>query len=70
MDLLQAPEALAAQMTERGMKADYAFFFAYIQPKPKDGEDLWSAADDLVKINSKLSLSPSLTALAALAYIS
>lgn len=55
MDLLQSPETLAAQMTERGMKADYAFFFAYIQPKPKEGGDIWSAADELVRINSKCS---------------
>lgn len=55
MDLLQSPETLAAQMTERGMKAEYVFFFAYIQPKQKEGGGIWSAADDLVKINSKLS---------------
>ena len=52
MDLLQSPDMLAAQMTERGMKADYVFFFAYIQPKPKEGEGIWSAVDELVKINS------------------
>lgn len=55
MDLLKSPEAVATQMTERGMKADYVFFFAYIQPKPKDGGSIWSAADDLVKINSRFS---------------
>ncbi|KFZ02442.1 hypothetical protein V500_00185 [Pseudogymnoascus sp. VKM F-4518 (FW-2643)] len=54
MDLLQSPETLAVQMAEREMKADYVFFFAYIQPSPKEGGDIWSAADDLVKINTQL----------------
>lgn len=53
MDLLQSPENIAAQMKERGMKADYVFFFAYIQPKPKEGEGIWSSVDELVRINSK-----------------
>lgn len=38
MELLQSPETLAAQIKERGMKVDYAFFFAYIQPKPEEGK--------------------------------
>lgn len=58
MDLLQPPEAVAAQMTERGMNADYVFFFAYIQPKPKEGGDIWSAANEMVEINSKLYYRP------------
>lgn len=52
MDLLQPPEKIAAQMKERGIKADYAFFFAYIQPTPPEGGSLWSAVDELVKVNS------------------
>lgn len=55
MDLLQPPEKLAVQMKERGMHADHVFFFAYIQTKPKDGGSIWSAADELVKVNSKSS---------------
>lgn len=53
MDLLQSPDILAKQMRERGISAEYVFFFAYIQPKPKDGGNIWSAAEDLVTINSK-----------------
>lgn len=55
MDLLQSPEKIAEQMHERGMKADHAFFFAYIQPKPKEGGSIWSAVDELVKVNSMYS---------------
>ena len=53
MNLLQSPDMLAAQMTECGMKADYVFFFAYIRPEPKDGEGIWSAVDEMMKINSE-----------------
>lgn len=52
MDFLQPPDALAAQLTERGVKADYVFFYAYIQPAPKDGGGIWSATEELVKVNS------------------
>lgn len=54
MDLLQSPEVLAEQMKERGViGADYAFFFAYIQPKAEtDGGSIWSAAEKLVEVNS------------------
>jgi hypothetical protein len=44
---------LAKQMREKGISAEYVFFFAYIQPKPKDGGNIWSAAEDIVTINSK-----------------
>jgi hypothetical protein len=30
MDFLKPPEELAAIMRERGIKADYVFFYAYI----------------------------------------
>lgn len=52
MDLLESPNKVATQMKASGIKADYVFFFAYIQPKPKDGGDIWSATDEMVKINS------------------
>lgn len=54
MDFLQPPEAMAAQMAERGVKADYVFFYSYIQPAPKDGGSIWSAAEELVKVNSAI----------------
>lgn len=40
------------------MKAHYVFFFAYIQPKPKEGEGIWSAVDELVKINCNPLVAP------------
>ncbi|KAJ5378624.1 hypothetical protein N7509_011743 [Penicillium cosmopolitanum] len=49
-----SPDILAKQMRERGISAEYVFFFAYIQPKPKDGGNIWSAAEDLVTINKSL----------------
>lgn len=58
MDFLKSPETLAAQMKEKGIKSDYVFFFSYIQPAAKEGGDLWSAAEELVKINSKLFANP------------
>ncbi|OJJ57292.1 hypothetical protein ASPSYDRAFT_1049617 [Aspergillus sydowii CBS 593.65] len=54
LDLLQSPEPLAAECLKRGIKPDYAFFFAYIQPKPKEGAPIWSAVDELVRINTLL----------------
>lgn len=54
MDFLKSPETLAAQMKEKGIKSDYVFFFSYIQPAAKEGGDLWSAAEELVKINTTL----------------
>lgn len=56
MDFLKSPEELAAIFKEKQIKADYCFFFAYIQPAPKDGGGIWSAADELVKVNGAYSL--------------
>lgn len=53
VDLLQSPEMIAAQLVDRGVHADYVFFFAYIQPTPREGEGIWSAADEMVTVNSK-----------------
>lgn len=56
MDFLKSPEELAAIFKEKQIKADCCFFFAYIQPAPKDGGGIWSAADELVKVNGAYSL--------------
>jgi nucleoside-diphosphate-sugar epimerase len=53
IDLLQSSEDVAAELAKRGVRADYVFFFAYIQPTPKGGEGIWSAEDELVTVNSK-----------------
>lgn len=34
--------------------SDHIFFFAYLQPPPKEGGGIWSAADELTAVNSKL----------------
>lgn len=34
-DFLASPEAIATVLRENNVEADYAFFFAYIQPAPK-----------------------------------
>ncbi|KAG9519282.1 hypothetical protein KCU93_g8129, partial [Aureobasidium melanogenum] len=54
MDLLSEPGDIARQLKERSIKADYVFFFAYVQPKPKEGGSIWSAAEELVKVNRTL----------------
>ncbi|OJZ80585.1 hypothetical protein ASPFODRAFT_65849 [Aspergillus luchuensis CBS 106.47] len=55
IDLSQSPSDLASLMIESKLKADYIFFFAYIQPKPKEeGGNIWSAANELVAINTGL----------------
>lgn len=56
MDFLKSPEELAAIFKEKQIRADYCFFFAYIQPAPKDGGGIWSAADELVKVNGAYTL--------------
>ncbi|KAI0009515.1 hypothetical protein F4779DRAFT_617551 [Xylariaceae sp. FL0662B] len=54
MDFLQDPKTLAQQIRDKGVKADYVFFFAYIQPKPPAGGSIWSAAEELVRVNKTL----------------
>lgn len=52
MDFLTSPGQLADQLKTHNIKADYVFFFAYIQPKPEVEGQIWSAVDELVKVNS------------------
>ncbi|KAM5472880.1 hypothetical protein MauCBS54593_002593 [Microsporum audouinii] len=55
LDFLNStPLELAKAMREKGVKADYVFFFSYIQPEPKDGGGIWSAADELVRVNTAM----------------
>ncbi|PYI08329.1 hypothetical protein BO78DRAFT_441708 [Aspergillus sclerotiicarbonarius CBS 121057] len=54
MDFLNPPAQLASQMEEKNIKADYVFFFAYVQPTPKEGGSIWSAIEELVKLNTQL----------------
>jgi hypothetical protein len=51
--LLQSPEKVVAKLAERGVHGNYVVFFAYIQPTPKEREGIWSAAEEMVILNSK-----------------
>ena len=54
MDFLNSkPEEIASQLKEKGVKADYIFFFAYVQPKPQDGGALWSDHEEMTRVNSE-----------------
>ena len=54
IDLLQAPEAIAKEISKTDQRIDYVFFFAYAQPAPEPGKALWSNADELADINGRL----------------
>ncbi|KAL4912914.1 hypothetical protein BDW62DRAFT_215985 [Aspergillus aurantiobrunneus] len=54
IDFLKAPDEIATVFRQRNIRADYAFFFSYIQSPPKEGAGLWSAAEDLVRDNVQL----------------
>ncbi|KAF2121039.1 hypothetical protein BDV96DRAFT_610024 [Lophiotrema nucula] len=51
IDLLDDPQDIGSQLLERGVKADYVFFAAYIQPPPKQNEGLWSDAEETERVN-------------------
>lgn len=50
-DFLSSPEDIAKQLQEKGVTADYVFFYSYAQPTPKEGAPVWSNAEELVEIN-------------------
>ncbi|RVD33465.1 SDR family oxidoreductase [Mesorhizobium sp. M4A.F.Ca.ET.020.02.1.1] len=55
MDLLDASaQSIAAQLEEKGVKADYAFFCAYLQPPAEPGRTIWEDAERLTEVNLKL----------------
>ncbi|GIZ48325.1 hypothetical protein CKM354_001139100 [Cercospora kikuchii] len=53
-DFLSSPEDIAKQLQEKGVTADYVFFYSYAQPTPKEGAPVWSNAEELVEINASL----------------
>lgn len=53
-DFLKSPSEIASVLKEHNVKADYVFFFAYLQPPPKEGKGLWSDAHEMVRVNSLL----------------
>lgn len=52
LDFLKSSEEIAQVLKEKGVKADYVFFFSYIQVQPKQGEALCSNAEEMCKVNS------------------
>ncbi|OCL02897.1 NAD dependent epimerase/dehydratase family protein-like protein [Glonium stellatum] len=54
LDFMKKPEEIAETLKEKGIKADYIFFYSYIQPPPKEGQGLWSAAEEMVRVNTIL----------------
>ena len=36
-DFLSKPEEIATQLKDKGVTADYVFFYSYAQPKPDPG---------------------------------
>jgi hypothetical protein len=51
LDFLQDSESIAKVLKEKDVKADYVFFYSYIQTKPKDGGGLWSDAEEMCRVN-------------------
>jgi len=54
LDFLRPPEEIGTTLKEKGIKADYVFFFSYIQVPPKPGAAMWSNAEDMCKVNTEL----------------
>ena len=53
LDFLRKPEEIAEVLKKEGVRADYVFFFSYIQVEPKPGEALWSNAEEMCRVNSR-----------------
>ncbi|PGH32246.1 hypothetical protein GX50_04977 [[Emmonsia] crescens] len=55
LDFLEtSPEDLAKTMVEKGVKADYIFFYSYIQVPPKSDGSMWSDAQEMCNVNGAL----------------
>ncbi|KAJ8118577.1 hypothetical protein OPT61_g454 [Boeremia exigua] len=54
LDFLKEPEEIAKVLKEKGVKADYVFFYSYVQARPKDGGGLWSDAEEMCRVNTAL----------------
>lgn len=53
-DLLDDPSTTAEKLKAQGVRADYVFFFAYLQPSPPPGAPLWSNVEEMCNVNAKL----------------
>lgn len=52
VDFLDEPSKIAQAI--KSVKADYVFFYSYLQPKPPLGAPVWSNAEELLKVNTAL----------------
>lgn len=53
LDFLKEPDEISRVLKEKDVKADYIFFYSYVQAKPKEGGGLWSDAEEMCRVNSK-----------------
>lgn len=54
LDFLTNPQTIAATLRAKNVTADHVFFFSYVQPPPKEGQGLWSNAEEMVRVNCEL----------------
>lgn len=55
-DFLKSPDEIGKVLKDNNVGGEnvYVFFFAYLQPPPKEGKGLWSDAQEMVRVNSAL----------------
>lgn len=51
LDFLKDPGEISRVLKAKGVKADYIFFYSYVQAKPKEGGGLWSDAEEMCRVN-------------------
>ncbi|KAJ5165754.1 hypothetical protein N7492_006050 [Penicillium capsulatum] len=54
VDFLGDAENIAQELMQAKVTADYIFFYSYVQPTPAPGAPVWSNAEELVNVNTKL----------------
>ncbi|KAH8683131.1 hypothetical protein BGZ60DRAFT_524471 [Tricladium varicosporioides] len=54
LDLLEDPKNTALILKDNEVDADVVFFFAYVQPEPKNNAPLWSNAEELCQVNGEI----------------
>jgi hypothetical protein len=53
LDFLRDKREIAEVLNAKGVKADYVFFYSYVQIQPKEGEGLWSNVEEMCRVNCK-----------------
>ena len=59
LDFLKDAEEIAQVLKEKNVRADYVFFYSYVQVKPKEGGGLWSDAEEMCRVNGTYEATPS-----------